>query len=111
MAWNVPLAAQTYDWDSEKQYFRFLPNPEFVAQVSSFTSKTDTILVMCLSGGRSAMAVNKLAEAGFTHVYYITDGMEGDAPGQRQCGQVVHEAVVGIEEVDAVGHLLQLRAG
>jgi rhodanese-related sulfurtransferase len=34
---------------------------------------------MCRSGGRSAMAVNLLAQAGFKNVYNITDGMEGDA--------------------------------
>lgn len=34
---------------------------------------------MCRSGGRGAMAVNQLAEAGFTQVYNIVDGMEGDA--------------------------------
>ncbi len=33
---------------------------------------------MCRSGGRSAMAVNLLAKAGFTNVYNIIDGMEGD---------------------------------
>lgn len=33
---------------------------------------------MCRSGGRSAMAVNKLAEAGFVNVYNITDGFEGE---------------------------------
>jgi rhodanese-related sulfurtransferase len=33
---------------------------------------------MCRSGGRSAMAVNQLAEAGFKRVFNITDGMEGD---------------------------------
>ena len=36
-------------------------------------------MVMCRSGGRSAMAVNLLAKAGFTNVYNIIDGMEGDA--------------------------------
>ena len=39
----------------------------------------DTILVMCRSGGRSAIAVNMLTKAGFEHVYQIIDGMEGDA--------------------------------
>ena len=34
---------------------------------------------MCRSGGRSAIAVNMLAQAGFKHVYNIVDGMEGDA--------------------------------
>lgn len=37
---------------------------------------------MCRSGGRSAAAVNLLAGAGFTNVYNITDGMEGDKGGR-----------------------------
>ena len=79
MAWNVPLASQTYDWDAEKQYFGFQPNPEFISQIKELAGASDTILVMCRSGGRSAMAVNALAEAGFTNVFQIIDGMEGDA--------------------------------
>ena len=78
MAWNVPLASQTYQWDPDKQYFTFQPNADFISQVMEFAEPTDTLLVMCRSGGRSAMAVNKLAAAGFTQVYNITDGMEGD---------------------------------
>ena len=39
----------------------------------------DTVLAMCRSGGRSAMAANLLAQAGFKKVYNIVDGMEGDA--------------------------------
>jgi rhodanese-related sulfurtransferase len=78
MAWNVPLMSQTYEWAADKQRFKMQPNTDFVAQVTEFAKPTDTILVMCRSGGRSAMAVNLLAEAGFTNVYNITDGMEGD---------------------------------
>jgi rhodanese-related sulfurtransferase len=33
---------------------------------------------MCRSGGRSAMAVNILVQAGYTDAWNITDGMEGD---------------------------------
>ena len=79
MARNVPLMSQTYEWDADKQYFRMQPNQAFIDQVMSLAKPSDTILVMCRSGGRSAMAVNQLAEAGFTNVYNITDGMEGDA--------------------------------
>jgi len=79
MAWNVPLVSQTYEWNADKQYFVMKPNPDFIAQVMGFARPSDTVLVMCRSGGRSAMAVNRLAEAGFTNVYNITDGMEGDA--------------------------------
>ena len=39
---------------------------------------TDTILAMCATGGRGAMAVNELAKAGFTNVYNIINGFEGD---------------------------------
>ena len=38
----------------------------------------ETILLMCRSGGRSAMAVNMLVQAGFADAWNITDGMEGD---------------------------------
>jgi rhodanese-related sulfurtransferase len=55
------------------------PLPDFVSRVSEVAKPDDTLMVMCRSGGRSAMAVNLLAKAGFTHVYNITDGMEGDA--------------------------------
>ena len=66
MAWNVPLMSQTHEWAADKQRFKMQPNTDFVAQVTEFAKPTDTILVMCRSGGRSAMAVNLLAEAGFT---------------------------------------------
>ncbi len=78
MAWNVPLMSQTYEWDAQKEYFRMKPNPDFIDQVLRFAKPSDTLLVMCRSGPRGAMAVNRLAEAGFTNVFNITDGMEGD---------------------------------
>ena len=79
MAWNIPLLFQTHEWNAEKGYFVFQPNPDFLSQAKEVAGPEDTILVMCRSGGRSAMAVNMLAEAGFTNVHQITDGMEGDS--------------------------------
>ena len=78
MAMNIPLALQTYEWDAGKQQFSLRPNSDFVSQVKEWADLTDTILVMCRSGGRSAASVNLLAEAGFKNVYNIIDGMEGD---------------------------------
>ena len=78
MAWNVPLATQSYDWDNEKKVFKFKPNPDFLTGVKTIAAPGDTLLVMCRSGGRSAMAVNQLAAAGYKNVFNITDGMEGD---------------------------------
>jgi len=78
MAWNIPLLFQTHEWNADKGHFAMQPNPDFVSQVKEVAGPTDTIMVMCRSGGRSAMAVNLLAEAGFINAYNITDGMEGD---------------------------------
>ncbi len=79
MAWKIPVAAQTYEWDAGKGQFPMKPLPDFVSRVKGVAKTDDTILIMCRSGGRSALAVNLLAQAGFKHVYNIIDGMEGDA--------------------------------
>ena len=79
MAWLVPLLAVTYVWDDAKKQFPARPLPDFVDRVRKLATPDETLMVMCRSGGRSAMAVNQLAQAGFKHVYNITDGMEGDA--------------------------------
>jgi rhodanese-related sulfurtransferase len=78
MAVNIPLAFQTHRWSEEKGYFDVAPNPEFVTQVKEWAEPSDVLLVMCRSGGRSAMAVNLLAQAGFENTFNIVDGMEGD---------------------------------
>jgi rhodanese-related sulfurtransferase len=78
MAWKIPLSAQSYEWDAGKNHYPMKPLPDFVARVSTVAKHGDTLLVTCRSGGRSAMAVNALAKAGFTNVYNITDGVEGD---------------------------------
>jgi rhodanese-related sulfurtransferase len=78
MAWNIPLFFQSYEWDHAKQKFPMKPNPDFITKVKQIANPNDTLLVTCRSGGRSAMAVNQLAGAGFKNVYNITDGFEGD---------------------------------
>jgi rhodanese-related sulfurtransferase len=78
MAWNIPLLFQLYQWDADKKWFPMKPNPDFITQVKQVAGPDDTLLVTCRSGGRSAMAVNQLAEAGFKNVFNITDGVEGD---------------------------------
>jgi rhodanese-related sulfurtransferase len=79
MAWKIPVAVQIYEWDAEKNNFPMKPLPDFASRVSEVAKPGDTLMVMCRSGGRSAIAVNMLAKAGFKNVYNIIDGMEGDA--------------------------------
>ena len=84
MAWNIPVATQSSGWDPCLGQLRMKLLPDFVARVSRVAKLHDTILVICRSGDRSALAANLLAKAGFTAVYNIIDGMEGD--GQRLRG-------------------------
>jgi rhodanese-related sulfurtransferase len=78
MAWKIPVAAQTHEWDAVKKEFPMKLLPDFVARVKKVAKPDDTMLVMCRSGGRSAIAANLLAKAGYKHVYNVVDGMEGD---------------------------------
>ena len=78
MAWNVPFMLQTLDWNADRKQFDMDRNPGFVDAVKELAGPADTIYLICRSGGRSAMAVNMLAGEGFTAVWTVVDGMEGD---------------------------------
>ena len=78
MAWKIPVAAQSYEWDAGKRQFPMRPYADFVDRVRQVAGPDDTIFAMCRSGGRSAIAINLLAAAGYTKVFQIVDGMEGD---------------------------------
>ena len=41
------------------------------------------VIVMCRTGRRSAIAASLLGEVGFTQVYSVIDGYEGDGPGMK----------------------------
>jgi rhodanese-related sulfurtransferase len=88
MAWKIPVAAQSYEWDAEKKQFCLQPLLDFAARVSQIAKPGEKLMVMCRSGGRSAIAANMLAKAGFKNVYNIIDGMEGDANADSD--QVAH---------------------
>jgi len=82
---NVPLKfADTSKWSMEKKQFGMKTNPNFVAEVGARLeakglTKSDAVIVMCRSGPRSAKAANALAKAGYTKVYNLIEGFEGDA--------------------------------
>jgi rhodanese-related sulfurtransferase len=103
MAWNIPLAFQTYNWDSTKQEFAIRLNPEFVTQVNEQFTFDDTLLVMCRSGGRSALAVNLLAEAGFKNAFTVTDGMEGDLDKHLDADHLLAETIRKVANLYADG--------
>ena len=78
MSWNVPIAFVSYQRKDGRFEYGPRMNPNFVAHVLEVAAPSDVLLVTCRSGGRSAMAVNALAAAGFKDAYNIVDGVEGD---------------------------------
>ncbi len=78
MAACIPLGFQSYRWDEQNGYYDLEVNPHFVPQVRERFDPDETLMLLCRSGGRSAMAVNILAQAGYTDAWNIIDGMEGD---------------------------------
>jgi rhodanese-related sulfurtransferase len=82
---NVPfmLLPEDAPWDAEKRAFRMTPNPDFVAEVgrrlaAKHLTKDDPVIVMCQGGLRSSKAADALTAAGYTLVFSIVDGFEGD---------------------------------
>jgi rhodanese-related sulfurtransferase len=78
MSWNIPFAFVTYQRKGGRFEYGSRMNPNFVAHVLEVAAPTDVLLVTCRSGGRSALAVNALAAAGFKNAYTVVDGVEGD---------------------------------
>jgi rhodanese-related sulfurtransferase len=82
---NIPymLTGDWGQWDEKKETFKLAPNSGFLPAVEGLLAakglgKQSKIVVMCRSGSRSAKAANLLAQAGYNHVYSVTDGFEGD---------------------------------
>lgn len=81
---HVPLVTMdTSGWNDKKHRYLRKDNKNFVAGIDAQLKKKgltrdDTVILMCRSGKRSAKAANMLAEAGYTKVYSVVDGYEGD---------------------------------
>ncbi|MGD9181772.1 MAG: rhodanese-like domain-containing protein [Desulfobacterales bacterium] len=78
MAQNIPIQLFNYKMAVRKEGPLMKANPNFIVEVGRMFKSSDTILVICRSGNRSAAAVNAMASAGFKNVYSVTDGFEGD---------------------------------
>ena len=61
-------------------------NPHFVRDLEAKVKKTDVVLLLCRSGKRSALAARKAADAGFTRVYNVLEGFEGDLDDDSRRG-------------------------
>ncbi|HXY05287.1 MAG TPA: rhodanese-like domain-containing protein [Burkholderiaceae bacterium] len=53
-------------------------NPNFARDLEEKVKKTELVLLLCRSGKRSAFAAQEAAKAGFTKVFNVLEGFEGD---------------------------------
>jgi len=78
MAWNIPLLLLERPWDPQQRKPVMRPNADFLTQVKRMSEPSDTLLMICRSGKRSASAADILAKTGYKKVYNVIDGVEGD---------------------------------
>lgn len=62
-------------------------NPRFVRELEAKAGKNEVVLLLCRSGKRSAAAAEAAHKAGFTRVFNILEGFEGDLDEQQRRGQ------------------------
>lgn len=61
-------------------------NPRFLRELEAKFGKHAVILLLCRSGKRSALAAEAAAKGGFTSVFNVFEGFEGDLDEQQQRG-------------------------
>ncbi len=71
------------DWDDKRFMYKLEPNQDFVPEIERRMKemglgKDAPVILICRSGDRSSKAQDRLQMAGFTRVYSITEGVEGD---------------------------------
>jgi rhodanese-related sulfurtransferase len=77
------LQSEWNEWDEKRHNFKLEVNSNFAAEVGKRLAAkglhpTDSVILICRSGDRSAKAADLLAQLGYTKVYSVVDGFEGD---------------------------------
>ncbi|MES9833391.1 MAG: rhodanese-like domain-containing protein [Candidatus Thiodiazotropha sp. DIVDIV] len=82
---NIPymVSGDWGTWDEKKKNYKLEPNSGFLLSMEDLVkakgaNKDSKIILICRSGSRSAKAANLLAQNGYTSVYTVLDGFEGD---------------------------------
>ena len=71
------------DWDDKRHMYKLEPNQDFVPEIDRRVKemglgKDAPIILICRSGDRSSKAQDRLQTAGYSKVYSIAEGVEGD---------------------------------
>ena len=63
-------------------------NPRFVKELEAKVKKDQVALLLCRSGKRSALAAEAATKAGFTNVFNVLEGFEGEINADQQRGDL-----------------------
>ena len=83
------------DWDDKRFMYKLEPNQDFLPELErrlqeKGLGKEVSIILICRSGDRSSKAADRLMAAGYTKVYSVAEGVEGDtAKDGAKAGQRV----------------------
>jgi rhodanese-related sulfurtransferase len=82
-----PVSAMTIPWNDGPDWDI---NPHFVGQVKKAVGHSThrPVVLICRSGNRSIDAGNALEAAGFTRVYNVLEGFEGDLDENHHRGKL-----------------------
>lgn len=91
------LRANTNKWNNDRSVYLMEKNPNFAAGIAKSLAyrklpKDTPILLMCRSGGeRGAPSAKELEGKGYSKVYVVVDGFEGDTvrDGERKNWRLV----------------------
>lgn len=77
---RVPVASHV-EWAF---YPGMVANPEFAAQLKARVDQSRTVIFMCRTGGRSHNAALLAQQLGYSQVYNMLEGFEGEANEHKQ---------------------------
>jgi len=71
------------DWDESRGFYKLEPFNDFAPEIArrvkeKSLSKSDPIVIICRAGERSARAADLLGSLGYTRVYTVINGFEGE---------------------------------
>jgi rhodanese-related sulfurtransferase len=85
--WKTVGKPDTKDLGIKSFFITISQDPSFLDNVKQNINKDDQVLVMCAAGGRSIIAANLLANAGYKTLN-VSDGYSGNGqdPGWKNLG-------------------------
>ncbi|MFA5171802.1 MAG: rhodanese-like domain-containing protein [Sulfuriferula sp.] len=72
---GVVESAENVEWQT---YPGWQPNPNFIVQLKASVDPESLVMFMCRTGGRSNSAAIAAQAAGYSEVFNILEGFEGD---------------------------------